>query len=110
MLQVNGMGAYFFLPEVLGGWGRRHEGCAAALGFAIHDFELVFAFGGEVDDVAAEALAVGAAFAKKGGQRLSYLRSLVFAGAFLERVEHGFQAFHAEEQLERAGEFFGIAR
>ena len=77
---------------------------------SIHDFELVFAFGGEVDDVAAQALAIDAAFAKEGGQRLGNLRSLVFAGALLQRIEHVFQAFHTEKQLQRAGELFGIAR
>ena len=83
MLQLKGMVAYFFLPEVLGGGGR-HEGCAAALGLAIHHFELMFAFGGEVDDVAAQAFAVGAAFRKKRAQRLRDLRSLVLTRAFLE--------------------------
>jgi hypothetical protein len=78
------------------------------LGFAIHDFELVLAFGGEIHDVSAEALAVGSAFAVDGGEGLGGLRCLVFAGTFLKGGDHGFEAFHTEEKLEPAGEFLRI--
>jgi hypothetical protein len=54
------------------------------LGLAIHHFELMFAFRGQIHDVAAQALAVGAALRKKRAQRLRDLRSLVLTRAFLE--------------------------
>ena len=80
------------------------------MGLSIHHFELMFALGSEVDDVAAQAFAVGTAFRKKSAQLLRDLRSLVLTRTFLERMNHGFQPFQPEEKLERSGELFGVSR
>src|SRR5690349_24830785 len=68
----------------------------------------MLALDGEIDDVVAEALAIGAGLGEGRGQRLCKLRRLIAARGVFQREEHHLQTLKAEEQLESGRELLRI--
>src|ERR1700690_1289629 len=107
---------------LLAGVGLGCRGCSArkrgptALGFLIHHPELLIAVGGEVDQVLAQLVPVGAGVRDQPCEHLRHGRVLILADAHHYGPQHRLHGFHAEERLEHrrhplrmGGQIFGRA-
>src|SRR5439155_5836220 len=76
-----------FLPS--GSRRRLSHKRAAALGFTVHHLQFLLALGGEIHEITLQTVAIGAVLGHETGQLLGVGGVLIFADAFLERVQHG---------------------